>query len=95
MDLNPIKAAPSELERSLKFASEARYQIECEDPHRSDLGGGFEAPELALPGILNGIEDEDRGRAVSKICRQAEKTGAAPQYKVLAPRSGTSRALGL
>jgi hypothetical protein len=57
MDPTPIKAALSDLERSLESAREARYQIECEHAKRSRSGGGFEDPEAALPGILNQIAE--------------------------------------
>jgi hypothetical protein len=56
MDPIPIKAALSELERALGSARDARYQIECERANRRPVGG-FEEPELALPGILNQIEE--------------------------------------
>jgi hypothetical protein len=56
MDPIPIKAALSELERALDSARAARYQIECERANRRHIGG-FEEPELALPGILNQIEE--------------------------------------
>jgi hypothetical protein len=52
----PIKAALSELERALDSARDARYQIERERTGRGSIGG-FEEPELALPGILNRIEE--------------------------------------
>jgi len=57
MDPAPIKAALSELERSLASARDARYQIECEQGNFEHRGGGFEDPEVALPYILNGIEE--------------------------------------
>jgi hypothetical protein len=56
MDPIPIKAALSELERALDSARDARYQIECDRANRRSIGG-FEEPELALPGILNQIEE--------------------------------------
>jgi hypothetical protein len=56
MDPSPIKAALSELERALDNARRARYQIECERTDRRHIGG-FEEPALALPGILNQIEE--------------------------------------
>jgi hypothetical protein len=56
MDPIPIKAALSELERALDSARDARYQIECEYTNNRSIGG-FEEPELALPGILNQIEE--------------------------------------
>jgi hypothetical protein len=49
MDPNPIKAALSELERAVDRARDVRYQIECEFFQRRSVGG-FEEPELALPG---------------------------------------------
>jgi hypothetical protein len=56
MDPIPIKAALSELERLLDSARDARYQIECARTNTRFIGG-FAAPELALPGILNQIEE--------------------------------------
>lgn len=56
MNQIPIKAALSELERALDSARDARYQIECARANRRSIGG-FEEPELALPGILNQIEE--------------------------------------
>jgi hypothetical protein len=56
MDPIPIRAALSDLERALDSARDARYQIECERTNRRSVGG-FEEPELALPGILNQIKE--------------------------------------
>ena len=57
MDSIPIKAALSELERASDTAREALSQIEREHFHRRSSIGGFEEPELALPEILNEIEE--------------------------------------
>lgn len=56
MDPTPIKAALSELERALDSARDARHQIECEHTGSRSIGG-FEEPRLALPVILDQIQE--------------------------------------
>jgi hypothetical protein len=54
MDIFPLKAALSDLERDMETARDAKYQIECEEAHGRSTGG-WEEPAAVLPLFLTNV----------------------------------------
>jgi len=57
MDIAPLKAALSDLERELESARTAKRQIESGYTHTRYDGPFWEYPEAALPFVLNSIQE--------------------------------------